>query len=103
MPMACLPSRSSATMRLGLSARTRCSAASTISSLIWRRRDPQLISNEDWKKDMAKVALIGASGAVGSRLLKELSDRGHTVTGIARNPEKIAALPGVTAKKGDVF
>ncbi|WP_322416493.1 NAD(P)-dependent oxidoreductase [Mesorhizobium huakuii] len=52
---------------------------------------------------MAKVALIGASGAVGSRLLKELSDRGHTVTGIARNPEKIAALPGVTARKGDVF
>ncbi|MBZ9999473.1 MULTISPECIES: NAD(P)-dependent oxidoreductase [unclassified Mesorhizobium] len=52
---------------------------------------------------MAKVALIGASGAVGSRLLKELSGRGHTVTGIARNPEKIAALPGVTARKGDVF
>ncbi|TIW90313.1 MAG: NAD-dependent epimerase/dehydratase family protein, partial [Mesorhizobium sp.] len=52
---------------------------------------------------MAKVALIGASGAVGSRLLKELSDRGHTVTGIARSPEKIAALPGVTARKGDVF
>ncbi|TPK23012.1 NAD(P)-dependent oxidoreductase [Mesorhizobium sp. B2-5-9] len=52
---------------------------------------------------MANVALIGASGAVGSRILKELSDRGHTVTGIARSPEKIAALPGVTAKKGDVF
>ena len=52
---------------------------------------------------MAKVALIGASGAVGSRLLKELSGRGHTVTGIARSPEKIAALPGVTARKGDVF
>lgn len=52
---------------------------------------------------MAKVALIGASGAVGSRLLRELSDRGHTVTGIARNPERIAALPGVTARKGDVF
>jgi uncharacterized protein len=52
---------------------------------------------------MAKVALIGASGNAGSRLLKELSDRGHTVTGIARNPEKIASLPGVTAKKGDAF
>ena len=52
---------------------------------------------------MAKVALIGASGAVGSRLLKELSDRGHTVTGIARHPEKIAAPPRVTARKGDVF
>ena len=50
-----------------------------------------------------KVALIGASGQAGSRILKELSDRGHTVTAIARNPEKIAALPGVTATKGDVF
>jgi putative NADH-flavin reductase len=52
---------------------------------------------------MAHVALIGASGQAGSRLLKELSARGHTVTAIARNPEKIAALPGVTAIKGDVY
>ncbi|RJT41252.1 NAD(P)-dependent oxidoreductase [Mesorhizobium waimense] len=49
-----------------------------------------------------KIALIGASGQAGSRILKELSDRGHTVTAIARNPEKIAALPGVTATKGDI-
>lgn len=52
---------------------------------------------------MAKIALIGASGNAGSRVLKELSDRGHQVTGIARNPEKIASLPNVSAKKGDVF
>lgn len=52
---------------------------------------------------MAKVALIGASGAAGSRILKELSDRGHTVSAIARSPERIAALPGVTPVKGDVF
>ena len=50
-----------------------------------------------------KVALIGASGFIGSRLLAELSARGHAVTAIARNPDKIAALPGVTAVKGDVF
>jgi uncharacterized protein len=50
-----------------------------------------------------KVALIGASGAGGSRLLAELSRRGHQVTAIARHPENIAKLPGVTAKKGDVF
>ncbi|NUS18228.1 MAG: NAD(P)-dependent oxidoreductase [Mesorhizobium sp.] len=50
-----------------------------------------------------KIALIGASGQVGSRLLKELSDGGHAITAIARNPEKIAALPGVTAVKGDAF
>ena len=50
-----------------------------------------------------KVALIGASGQAGSRILAELVRRAHTVTGIARHPEKIAVGPGVTAKKGDVF
>jgi uncharacterized protein len=50
-----------------------------------------------------KVALIGASGQAGSRILAELTRRGHQATGIARHPEKIAAGPGVTAQKGDVF
>lgn len=50
---------------------------------------------------MAKIALIGASGNAGSRILKELSDRGHSVTAIARLPEKIATLAGVTPVKGD--
>ena len=50
-----------------------------------------------------KVALIGASGNGGSRLLAELSRRGHEVTAIARHPEKIAKLPGVIARRGDVF
>jgi putative NADH-flavin reductase len=50
-----------------------------------------------------KVALIGASGQAGSRILAELSARGHHVTAIARHPEAIQALPGVTAKKGDVY
>ena len=50
-----------------------------------------------------KVVLIGASGQAGSRLLAELSARGHDVTAIARHQEKIAALPGVTAAKGDVY
>ncbi len=52
---------------------------------------------------MANIALIGASGRGGSRILKELSDRGHHVTAIARNPDRISALPGVKAVKGDVF
>jgi len=49
-----------------------------------------------------KIALIGASGNAGSRILKELSDRGHAVTAIARTPDRIAALPGVTAVAGDL-
>ena len=32
-----------------------------------------------------------------------MSGRGHEVTAIARNPDTIAKLPGVTVKKGDVF
>jgi putative NADH-flavin reductase len=50
-----------------------------------------------------KVALIGATGMIGSRLLAELSRRGHEVTAIVRHPEKVPALPKVTPKKGDVF
>ncbi|QIG93283.1 NAD(P)-dependent oxidoreductase [Bradyrhizobium sp. 6(2017)] len=49
-----------------------------------------------------KIAIAGASGQAGSRITAELARRGHAVTAIARNPEKIADLPGVTAKKGDV-
>ena len=38
---------------------------------------------------MKKIALIGASGLVGSAILKESLQRGHTVTAIVRNPDKI--------------
>lgn len=50
-----------------------------------------------------KVALLGASGMVGSRLLAELSRRGHAVTALARSPDKIAVLPGVVAKAVDAY
>lgn len=50
-----------------------------------------------------KIALIGATGFIGSRLLAELTARGHAVSAITRNPEKVAAATGVTALKGDVF
>jgi len=50
-----------------------------------------------------KIAVVGASGRAGSEITKELARRGHTVTAIARNPEKIAALPNVTPTKGDVL
>lgn len=50
-----------------------------------------------------KIAVAGASGRAGSEITKELSRRGHAVTAIARNPEKIAALPNVTPTKGDVL
>lgn len=48
-----------------------------------------------------KIALIGATGNAGSRILAELSRRGHAVTAIARNLAKIPPLPGVTPLKAD--
>jgi putative NADH-flavin reductase len=49
-----------------------------------------------------KIALIGASGFVGKAVLKEASSRGHTVTALVRNPDKVEKLAGVTAKQVDV-
>jgi uncharacterized protein len=49
-----------------------------------------------------KIALIGASGNVGSRIAAELSSRGHQITAIARDANKIAALPGVTRTAVDI-
>lgn len=49
-----------------------------------------------------KIALIGASGNAGSRIAAELSSRGHAVTAIARNADKIAKLPGVTPLAADI-
>jgi putative NADH-flavin reductase len=48
-----------------------------------------------------KIAVIGASGNAGSRITAELAARGHDVTAIARNPEKIEKLAGVVPTKGD--
>jgi len=51
-----------------------------------------------------KVALIGASGFVGSHILHELLDRGHQVTAIVRHPEKVSAQhSNLVVKKGDVY
>jgi putative NADH-flavin reductase len=48
-----------------------------------------------------KVALIGVTGRVGSRLLAELLRRGHQVTGIARDTGKVARQPGLVLKNAD--
>ena len=49
-----------------------------------------------------RVALIGASGSVGSRIMNELVRRGHRVTAIARHPEKLKTTQQVTPRRGDV-
>ena len=50
-----------------------------------------------------KVALIGASGFVGTALLNELAERGHQVTAIVRNTEKVTEHDKVTAVKADAL
>jgi uncharacterized protein len=48
------------------------------------------------------IALIGATGNAGSRILTELTSRGHIVTAIVRNPAQVPANPRVKSAKGDV-
>ena len=50
-----------------------------------------------------KVALYGATGKAGSRILKELVSRGHRVTAIVRDPAKLPQPgPGVIVKQDDL-
>lgn len=48
-----------------------------------------------------KIALIGATGFVGSAVLTEALSRGHQVTVLARNPAKLAPQQGLTAVQAD--
>jgi putative NADH-flavin reductase len=51
-----------------------------------------------------KIALIGATGRIGSRILKEALNRGHEVTAIVRDPSKLAYnSPSLQIVQGDIF
>jgi putative NADH-flavin reductase len=47
--------------------------------------------------------LIGASGYVGSAILKELLDRGHRVTAVVRDPGRLPAHPALTVADADAY
>lgn len=49
------------------------------------------------------IALIGASGFIGSALRKEALSRGHQVTALVSHPEKLAAEPNLTVAGIDVL
>lgn len=51
---------------------------------------------------MKNVLLIGATGFVGSAILSELVARGHKVTAVARNIDKVLKNDNVTPVKTDV-
>ena len=50
-----------------------------------------------------KIALVGATGFVGSAILNEALDRGMDVTAIVRHPQKLKAQHHLTIVKGDVM
>jgi putative NADH-flavin reductase len=49
-----------------------------------------------------KIAVIGATGFVGSTILQEALQRGHEVTAIVRHPEKVTPHPKLRPHKADV-
>ena len=50
-----------------------------------------------------KIALLGATGFVGSAILNEALVRGHAVTAIVRHPEKVEQHEGLIARQGDAY
>jgi putative NADH-flavin reductase len=54
------------------------------------------------EENVMKIALVGATGNVGTRLISELTRRGHHVTAIARHPEKLKKQDAVSPVTGDV-
>jgi putative NADH-flavin reductase len=50
---------------------------------------------------MSHIAILGITGNAGSRIAGELLARGHRVTGIARDPSKATARPGLTLVAAD--
>ena len=51
--------------------------------------------------DKVKIALIGATGFIGSAILTEALNRGHAVTAIARHTDQLPHHANLTAKAGD--
>src|SRR5437016_14033431 len=49
-----------------------------------------------------RVALIGATGFIGSKILAEAVDRGHDVTALCRHPENVGKHERVRAVRVDV-
>jgi putative NADH-flavin reductase len=49
-----------------------------------------------------KIAIIGATGFLGSLLVKEFASRGHEITAISRNPSEDVP-ENVTVVKADIF
>lgn len=51
---------------------------------------------------MAKIALIGATGFVGSAILQEAAQRGHQIKALVRHPEKVETSANIKAVAVDI-
>lgn len=49
-----------------------------------------------------KIAIIGATGFIGSQLLAEAASRGHTITALVSRPERVPTADRVSAQGVDV-
>ncbi|GAA2743804.1 MULTISPECIES: NAD(P)-dependent oxidoreductase [Kitasatospora] len=53
---------------------------------------------------MSTITLYGATGTIGSRILREALDRGHEVVAVVRDPARLAEThPNLTVSAGDVL
>ena len=52
---------------------------------------------------MKKIAVIGATGFVGTQVVKELANRGYSVNALARNTSKIEESENVKAVNADIY
>ena len=57
---------------------------------------------EDGSRDM-KIAVVGATGATGRRVVKHALAQGHLVTAVARYPERLSSADRLSFVRGDVL
>src|SRR6202167_257633 len=50
-----------------------------------------------------KIAVVGATGATGRRVVKHALAQGHLVTAVARHPERLSAADRLSFVRGDVL
>jgi uncharacterized protein len=65
--------------------------------------DPEGYCKQSNEENGMRVVLYGATGSIGSRILKELLSRGHVVTAVVRDPSKLTPQNNLTIEKGDML
>jgi putative NADH-flavin reductase len=50
-----------------------------------------------------KIAVVGATGATGRRVVKHALAQGHFVTAVARHPERLSSADRLSFVRGDVL